>query len=257
MAATNRYAMKQLTVFAAYALIFVTFRPQPSTAEATRCEADNKVALEARDRASVEDLEKVIAQQKVAAKAKDNLENHLRLALLQTWLCEAAQVHENNKLVKQAATEGLSSAERAVTLNPQSSEAHQLVGECLSQLIPHVFGGGMRYGKRSAAEMDKAIELDPANQRAYVSRAISYYYTPAAFGGGQEKAFAFLRKAIELDPKADTPHAWMATFFLEAHQLKEALREITAAREINPHRAFTNTIFEQINTTMKRAANSH
>lgn len=243
-AITSHYPMPKLILLAGFALIMPFI---PSVAA-----SDNEAALKARDRASIEELSKIIAQEKEAAKGKDIFEPNLRLARLQSWLCEAAQVHENSTLIKQSATEGLVIAERAVALNPESSEAHQLVGELLSQLIPHVFGGGMRYGKRSAAEMDKAIELDPANQQAYISRAVSYYYTPAAFGGGKDKAFALLNKAVELRPKADTPHIWLATFFLEGQQLEEATREISRAREINPNRAFTNSVFEQIKAATKR-----
>lgn len=232
---------------------FTLITPFTSLVEAIAYPTDNKAALTARDRASVEELAKIIAQEKEAAKGNETFETNLRLALLQSWLCEAAQVQENGKLIKQAATAGLTAAERAVALNPQSSEAHQLVGELFSHLIPHVFGGGMRYGKRSADAMDKAIQLDPANQQAYTSRAVSYYYTPVAFGGGKDKAFAFLNKAVELDPEVDTPHIWLATFFLAEHQLKEALREIFLARNVNPNRAFTNTVFEQIKTATKQS----
>jgi tetratricopeptide (TPR) repeat protein len=209
-------------------------------------------ARDARDRASVDELQRIIAQQTDAAKRDNSFDAHLRLAVLQSWLCEAAGVHKNGKLIKQAASDGLAAAEKAVALNPQSSEAHHLVGELLSQMIPHVFGGGMRYGKRSADAMDKAIALNPKNAGAYISRAVSYYYTPPAFGGGKEKAFDFLRKAVDLDPKDDTPHVWLAMFFLETQQVKEASREILVARAINPKRAFTNSVFEQINTATQQ-----
>jgi hypothetical protein len=53
---------------------------------------------------------------------------YLRLALLQDWMCEAAESRQDQKLIKQAAESGVAAAEAAVKLNPTPSEAHQWVG---------------------------------------------------------------------------------------------------------------------------------
>jgi tetratricopeptide (TPR) repeat protein len=208
--------------------------------------ADIVAARQARDSASVEGLQKIIAKTQKEATETNGLDAYLRLALFQSWLCEAAEARKDKTFIKQAATDGVAAAEKAIALNPKSSEAHQLAGDLLGRLIPHIFGGGMRYGKRSADEMDKAIELDPKNGNACVSRAISYYYTPEAFGGSKDKAFELLRKAVELDSQADTPHIWLAILSLETDQKEQALREILRARQINPDRAFTKSVYEQV-----------
>jgi hypothetical protein len=204
------------------------------------------VARQARDSASIEGLQKIIAKAQKEATESNSFEGHLRLALFQSWLCEVAEAHKDEKLLKQAATDGIAAAEKATALNPKSSDAHWLVGDLLGRLIPHVFGGGMRFGKRSTDELDKAIELDPRNAGACVSRAISYFYTPETFGGSRDKAFEMLRKAVAVDSQADTPHVWLAMFFLEAHQNRPALDEILRSRQINSNRAFTNAIYEQV-----------
>lgn len=203
-------------------------------------------ARRARDRASVGELQKITAKAKSEAVKTNSFDDYLRLALYYSWLCEAIESRQDNKLFKQAAEEGVAAAEKAVELNPKSSEAHQLLGDLLNQLIPHVYGGGMKYGKRASDEMDKAIELDPKNVNAYVSRAISYYYTPDAFGGGKTKAVEMLKKAVEIDPQEDAPHIWLAMFYLDAGQNKEALSEILLARKINPERSFTNYVYETV-----------
>ena len=203
-------------------------------------------ARQARDRASVEDLQRIVAKAQKEAADKNSFEAYLRLAQFEVWMCEAAEAHQNNKLFKQAAEAGVAAAEKAVALNPKSSEAHQLLGDLLSQLIPHVYGGGMRYGQRSTEELDKAIELDPKNINAYVSRAISYYYTPDAFGGGKSKAFEMLKKAVEIDSLADSPHIWLAIFHLDAGRRDEALSEINLALRANPDRVFTKHVQSQI-----------
>jgi len=71
--------------------------------------------------------------------------------------------------VKEAAQSGVAAAEIAVKVNPNSSQAHQLLADLLGQLAPNVTGGGMKYGQRSTDEADKAIELDQKNGDAYVS----------------------------------------------------------------------------------------
>ena len=225
---------------------------QPLNAQIKFEQPEVIAARQARDIASVEGLQKIIVRTQKEATETNGFDAYLRLGLFQSWLCEAAEAKKDETLIKQAAKDGVAAAEKAAALNPKSSDAHWLVGYLLGRLIPHVFGGGMRYGKRAADEMDKAIELDPKNANACVSRAISYFYTPEAFGGSRDKAFEMLRKAVELDSQADTPHVWLALFFMEAHQNRQALDEILRARQINSNRAFTNAIYEQVTGANKK-----
>lgn len=65
--------------------------------------------------------------------------------------------------MKQAAQDGVAAAEKTVALDASSSEAHRLEGDALGELIPHVFAGGMRYGRRSTEGLDKAsAQIHPA-----------------------------------------------------------------------------------------------
>jgi hypothetical protein len=125
----------------------------------------------------------VIDQAHSEAQQHGTAEAYERLAQFERWLCEATHGHKDDKLMKQAAEAGVAAAEKAVALNRNSSEAHRIKGDALGELNPHVFAGGMRYGRRSTAELGKAIELDPGNANAYIGRAIAYFFTPAAFGG--------------------------------------------------------------------------
>jgi tetratricopeptide (TPR) repeat protein len=209
-------------------------------------------ARQSRDRAEVAPLQKLVESVRREAEETQRFDAYLRLALFNVWLCEAAEAHQNTEVFKRAAEGGVAAAEKAVELNPLSSEAHQLLGDLLNQLIPHVFGGGMRYGKRSTDELDKAIELNPKNADAYVSRAISFYYTPESFGGSRQKAFELLTKAVESAPHADSPHIWLAMFHLEAKRTPDALREINLARRANPGRSFTNFVYSQVTSAMKQ-----
>ena len=133
----------------------------------------------------------------------------------------------------------------ALKLNPNSSQAHQLVADLLGQLAPYVMGGAAKYGKRYTDEADKAIELDPRNADAYITRAIIYLYTPEGFGGKKPKALEFFTKAVALDSHMDTPHIWLAMFYLDAGKGDDALREINEARRLNPGRMFSQYVYEQ------------
>jgi hypothetical protein len=85
-----------------------------------------------------------------------------------------------------------------VKLAPDSSDAHWLLGHFLGQLSSLVFAGGMRHGAESTGELDRAIEPNPKNADAYVSRAHACYFAPGMFGGSKSKAKEFLDKAITI-----------------------------------------------------------
>ena len=211
-------------------------------------------ARKARDRGDLQTLRKEIVRVQKKSGETRSFDDYMRLALLQDWMCEAAEAHNDRKLVKQAAEAGVAAAEIAVRLNPTSSDAHQLLADLLGQLIPNAFGGGMRYGQRSTEEADKAIQLNPKNANALVTRAISYLYTPEAFGGNKQSGSELLKKAVESDPLADTPHIWLAQFHLDAGKLDDALREINEARRLNPERLFTQFVYDQVTAARKKSA---
>ena len=212
---------------------------------------DLTAARKARDLGDVKILQTEITKAEKKAEDTKSFEDYLRLAVLHNYMCEAAESSNNRQLVKGAAQSGVAAAEIAAKLNPNSSRAHQLLADLLGQLAPNVTGGGMKYGQRSTDEADKAIELDPKNGEAYVTRAISYLYTPEAFGGNKQKAFEFFSKAKELDPQADSPHIWLALFHLEAGRMDDALREVNEGRRLNPGRKFAEFVFEQVSANKK------
>src|SRR5882724_5251336 len=225
-------------------LVIVAFQ----TVSTARDDSSEAVAArKARDHVAVDDLRAAIAKAQKEANEKNTFDAYLRLALFHEYLIEALQAKQDEKLIKMTAQAGIPIAEKAVKLNPDSSEAHQLLGSMLGELIPYVFGGGMRYGSRSEKEVETAIKLNPKNSDAYVTRAISYLYTPAAFGGSRDKAFEMLHKAVEVDPSADTPHIWLAQTYLETGKHDDARREITEALRLNPERGFTQYVRDQIN----------
>lgn len=57
---------------------------------------------------------------------------------------------------------------------------------------------GALYGPKAGQTIQQAAELDPANPRVALIKAISAYTTPAAFGGSKQSAIDLSSKAIEL-----------------------------------------------------------
>lgn len=57
---------------------------------------------------------------------------------------------------------------------------------------------GTMYGYSMTSSIDKAIELNPKNPRAYFMKAQNAYYSPEFFGGGKTKALEFYKKADAL-----------------------------------------------------------
>ena len=206
-------------------------------------------ARQARDHGDVQALRGATETVQSEASHQNSFEAYLRLALFEDWMCEAAYDHQDNKLVKQAAQAGIAAAREAVKLNPNSSDAHWLLSELLGKLIPHVLGGGPRFGPQSTREADRAIELDPRNAHAYIARAYNYFFTPAMFGGSKPKAVEMLKKAVEIDPAsdaADTAHILLAQAYFDLVQRDDALREIQEALRLNPERRWAQNVNQQI-----------
>ena len=203
-------------------------------------------ARDARDQADIAALRQAIARDLVSAQQTNTAAAYLRLALFEYWLCEAAHGHDDDKLVAASAQAGIAYTEKSIKLDPNLAEAHRLQGVLLGELIPQVFAGGMRYGSRAAAELDRAIQLDPHDAEALIGRAFGYFSTPAAFGGSRSKAIELLNQAVALDPASDTAHLWLAQVYHAQSRPVDALREINEASRLNPNRAWTHRVFKQI-----------
>src|SRR5467141_343958 len=89
-----------------------------------------EAARTARDRGNAA----AIRQEIDHAKQDASFQGQIRTALLYSWLCEALYGVEDQKGVKQAAQAGVEAAERAAILQPNSSEAHRLIGGLLGQI---------------------------------------------------------------------------------------------------------------------------
>lgn len=202
-------------------------------------------ALQARDRADPQSLDATIRRAQAEAEHASTASAFVEVALFEDWMCEVAKVRDDGTLLRHAAEAGVSAARQAVKLAPDSSDAHWLLGDLLGQLIPLVFAGGVRHGAESTAELDRAIQLNPKNADAYVSRAHAYYFAPGMFGGSKSKAKECLDKAITIAPFSDvaaTAYISLAQFDLAESRRDEARKAISTALELAPYRQLAHQV---------------
>lgn len=84
----------------------------------------------------------------------------------------------------------------ADSLQPNNSEIYVLKGMVLSgRIMVDPMNRGMQYGMQSGALMNRAVELDPSNPRAYLMIGQGLFFTPEQYGGGKDKACQVLETA--------------------------------------------------------------
>jgi tetratricopeptide (TPR) repeat protein len=205
--------------------------------------SDLETARNRQDRPALEQL----AAQAAAAEqqAPNDAGVHYRAALAWSYVAEIAQELHDKGGVKKAAESGIRSAQSAVTLKPDSSEYHRLLGTLYGQIIPVNVLAGLSYGKKAQDEVAKAIELDPKSAAAYVSRGVGNFYLPAAFGGGPDVAIRDFQKAIGLNPKSDEAYLWLGLALRKANRNSEARQAFSKSLELNPNRVWTKQQLEK------------
>jgi tetratricopeptide (TPR) repeat protein len=200
----------------------------------------------ARDREDRASLEKLAGQAGAAAqKAETAADAQYRAALAYSYLAEVAQELHDKGGVKRAAEAGIRSAERAVALKPEVAEYRRILGTLYGQIVPVNLLLGLSYGKKSQDAIAKAIELDPKNAAAYVSRGVGNYYVPSSLGGGIDLAIRDFQKAIELNPRSDEAYLWLGLAMRKSNRNAEARKAFARSLELNPNRVWTKQQLEK------------
>jgi len=200
----------------------------------------------ARDREDRVSLEKLAEQSGAAAqKTETAADAQYRAAVAYSYLAEVAQELHDKGGVKRAAETGIRSAERAVALKPEVAEYRRILGTLYGQIVPVNLLLGLSYGKKSQDAIAKAIELDPKNAAAYVSRGVGNYYVPSSLGGGIDLAIRDFQKAIELNPKSDEAYLWLGLAMRKANRNAEARKAFSISLELNPNRLWTKQQLEK------------
>ena len=135
------------------------------------------------------------------------------------------------RLVLEAADEVLERSAKKLDM----PETHALRSSVIGQMIGSNPLRGMTLGPKSSGAMDRAVELGPNNPRVWLMRGISAMFTPGMFGGGEDKADAFLTKSIALfasDKPTPPAPAWgHADAYIWLGQLRQRQGRIADARK--------------------------
>ena len=148
---------------------------------------------------------------------------------------------EREELLAQARKE----IEAVVEADPENAEALALLGGVLGESIGDSMLRGMTLGPKSSAALKKAFRLDPENPRIALQRGVSYFHTPAMFGGGLEKAIGELQRARQLydrqSPDAPWPswgrvdaYAWLGQALAQVGRKDDARAVYREALELEP-----------------------
>lgn len=123
---------------------------------------------------------------------------HYYLSLTNYRLAIQCIRKKEKKKAKEFVEEAIENLRKSIQLRNEFSDSHALLGAVYGLKISLSPFQGPFLGPKSFDELDKGIELNPNNPRAYLLRGVGYLNTPSIFGGGLSKAINDLEKAIKL-----------------------------------------------------------
>jgi tetratricopeptide (TPR) repeat protein len=103
--------------------------------------------------------------------------------------------------------------DKAFQLNPKEAELFILQAflyQSRIQVNPTM--RGMSYSSKADASLKKATAIDDANPRAWSLMGYNVFHTPAAFGGGPQKALPVFQKAAAKFAAFKPMNPWMPTW---------------------------------------------
>jgi TolB-like protein len=122
--------------------------------------------------------------------------------------------------------------ERAIAADPSFAAAHAELARAYAIRHFFFFPNDAELEKKSRAEVETALRLDPESSDAHLARGVllwdpSYHFPHA-------EAIRELRRAIELNPSSDEAHHQLALVYLHVGLLDQALQEVQEAIRLNP-----------------------
>ena len=128
---------------------------------------------------------------------------------------------------------------------PESSEKYRRLADLRGTLIRSKFRA-KKHRKKMKADADRALELDPENGRAYVSKAKLFLFADDRQGGDVERALDLLEHAQKLDGSLETAQLLYAYGLEEAGRPNEAMQLYTMILKRNPQCRPARTALENL-----------
>jgi tetratricopeptide (TPR) repeat protein len=142
-------------------------------------------------------------------------------------------------------------------------ETHALLSAVYGQQAGSARGvGAMRPGMRAGTEIERALDMDRDNPRVWLLRGTNALYTPAMWGGGQDKAQESLLKAVQLfandTQRGPLPtwgraeaHAWLGIIHSRKREYAQARTAYNEALRLEPNYGWVR---DQLIPRLNRAA---
>lgn len=125
-------------------------------------------------------------------------------------------------------------AENAVRVNPNSLEAHRLLGSIYYSIIrsedPNRSPASSEYLKKAIQEYETICNLDPSDTNSFVVLSSLYRYD-----GQAEKAIEAAKKLLERAPSSEAGLTTLAQIYSDQGNMQEAINVFKKALEINPN----------------------
>jgi tetratricopeptide (TPR) repeat protein len=181
-------------------------------------------ALEAGRRAyESSDYSKAVLELQMAA-AKETQNGEIQLLLTKTYL----ELQERDAAI--------TSAERAVAIDPKSSVYHEWLGRAYGEKADHSsMFSALGLARKTHREFEVAVELDEKNYTARQALIEYYCAAPGIVGGGEEKAKPEIEKLQAMD--ASEGHFAAGVCRKEKKEFAGADAEFHLALESHPKRA--------------------
>jgi len=94
--------------------------------------------------------------------------------------------------------------------SPKNATAHSFKGSYLGFRIGVCHYKAIFFESDSKLQVNKALELDPANVQALIDKGNMLYYAPRIFGGDKAKALEyFLKGAAVMEKNKETHESWV------------------------------------------------
>lgn len=160
---------------------------------------------------------------------------------------------EETRALRELLDRAVQVLERSASLR-RLPETYALLGAVYGRQAGLVGGAGaMQPGARAASEIERAVELGPNNPRVWLLRGTNALFTPAMWGGGDERALEALQKAVQLFQvdaqrpplptwgRAET-HAWIGVIHQRRRDYAGARAAYEEALRVEPSYAWVRNV---------------
>jgi tetratricopeptide (TPR) repeat protein len=164
-----------------------------------------------------------------------------QLAKAQSYLKKAEDVKGHVEAGRKWLDIAISNAQKAISLDDKSANAHALLADLYGAKITGMFSG-IQFGPKAGAETDRAFQLDPHNANAFAVIGRKYLYAPSAFGGNIDKAVEAFINATRYAPSSDEAFVWLAIAERKKGNLDKSKLAVSEALRLNPSSVFAKRV---------------